>query len=154
MRENEDIWYGSFKRQVKVNESWINKIKMMFSYTTYKFYLYSKMQFKIAYGYDIGTKLNETLCKLYYRRHNAHVLQNAPKKQLLVFNIKDGWDPLCQFLGQPVPGTPFPHKNKNASITNEQMKTNATFLQMQFETKMSYFVILFLIVAVIFYQLW
>ncbi len=31
-----------------------------------------------------------------------------PADRLLVFNVAEGWDPLCQFLEVPVPDTPFP----------------------------------------------
>ncbi len=34
----------------------------------------------------------------------------APDR-LLVFDVKEGWGPLCAFLGVPVPSTPFPHEN-------------------------------------------
>ena len=30
---------------------------------------------------------------------------------LLVWNIKDGWEPLCKFLGKPVPTEPMPREN-------------------------------------------
>jgi len=43
----------------------------------------------------------------------------APKDQLLVFKVSDGWEPLCKFLGKPIPSEEFPHKNKGASITDE-----------------------------------
>ena len=35
-----------------------------------------------------------------------------PKEDLLIFNVKDGWRPLCDFLGVPIPkNIPFPHVN-------------------------------------------
>jgi hypothetical protein len=34
-----------------------------------------------------------------------------PAGQLLVYEVKDGWEPLCEFLGQPVPEEPFPRTN-------------------------------------------
>jgi hypothetical protein len=34
----------------------------------------------------------------------------APER-LLVFNVEQGWGPLCEFLGTRVPNTPFPHEN-------------------------------------------
>jgi Sulfotransferase domain len=34
----------------------------------------------------------------------------APER-LLVFEVKDGWEPLCTFLDQPVPTVPFPRTN-------------------------------------------
>ena len=34
------------------------------------------------------------------------------KEDLLVWNLKDGWEPLCTFLGKPIPDGPIPHDNK------------------------------------------
>ena len=36
----------------------------------------------------------------------------VPKENLLVWNVKDGWGPLCEFLGKPIPDGPIPHDNK------------------------------------------
>lgn len=43
-----------------------------------------------------------------YDKHNEAVRKKVPKKQLLDFKPKDGWGPLCDFLGLPVPDVPFP----------------------------------------------
>ena len=34
-----------------------------------------------------------------------------PPERLLVYNVKEGWEPLCRFLNVPVPEGPFPHLN-------------------------------------------
>ena len=39
------------------------------------------------------------------------VKQDVPAEQLLVFQVADGWEPLCDFLGCEVPDGPFPHVN-------------------------------------------
>jgi hypothetical protein len=39
------------------------------------------------------------------------VKETVPTDKLLVFNVKEGWKPLCDFLGVPVPDTPFPRVN-------------------------------------------
>ena len=44
-----------------------------------------------------------------YREHNRRVREGVPAERLLVFNVADGWQPLCEFLGVPVPDEPFPH---------------------------------------------
>jgi len=44
-----------------------------------------------------------------YRRNNQKVRDIVPADKLLVFNVADGWDPLCRFLDVPRPDTPFPH---------------------------------------------
>ena len=46
-----------------------------------------------------------------YNRHNETVQKVIPKDRLLVFQASDGWDPLCRFLGVPVPAEPFPKVN-------------------------------------------
>ncbi|KAJ5216272.1 uncharacterized protein N7498_002679 [Penicillium cinerascens] len=46
-----------------------------------------------------------------YREHNAHVQEITPEGSLLVYNIKDGWEPICKFLGLDVPATPFPRND-------------------------------------------
>ena len=44
--------------------------------------------------------------------HHADVVRNSiPAHRLLVYEVKDGWGPLCAFLGTPVPSTPFPKTN-------------------------------------------
>jgi hypothetical protein len=47
-----------------------------------------------------------------FNRHNAEVKRVVPPDRLLVYEVKEGWAPLCAFLGVPVPeGKPFPHVN-------------------------------------------
>ena len=47
----------------------------------------------------------------FFNRHNADVMAAIPKDRLLVYEVKQGWEPLCDFLGVPVPSTPFPREN-------------------------------------------
>ena len=51
-----------------------------------------------------------------YRDHIARVKATARSDQLLVFEAKDGWEPLCSFLGVPVPENDYPHLNDTAQI--------------------------------------
>ncbi len=47
-----------------------------------------------------------------YQQHVDEVIRHVPADKLLVFDVKQGWEPLCKFLGVPVPdGVPFPHLN-------------------------------------------
>jgi hypothetical protein len=47
----------------------------------------------------------------FFRRHTETVVATVPKDRLLVFDVKQGWEPLCAFLGVPVPDTPYPREN-------------------------------------------
>jgi hypothetical protein len=44
-------------------------------------------------------------------RYHEDVKRNVPSDRLLVWSVKDGWEPLCEFLGTSVPDMPFPHLN-------------------------------------------
>lgn len=43
--------------------------------------------------------------------HNNAVKETIPASQLLVFEVKEGWEPLCAFLDVPVPAGEFPRSN-------------------------------------------
>lgn len=51
-----------------------------------------------------------------FEEHNADVVKHVPAERLLVHEAKDGWEPLCRFLGKPVPEVPYPHSNEAAVI--------------------------------------
>ncbi len=53
----------------------------------------------------------EEEAKAAYERHNAKVRSAIPPERLLEWKPGDGWDPLCEKLGVPVPDEPFPRLN-------------------------------------------
>ena len=55
---------------------------------------------------DDWSKQNMINC---YLAHIENVKKLCPPKQLLLFNAADGWEPLCTFLGVPIPDEPYPH---------------------------------------------
>jgi Sulfotransferase domain len=46
-----------------------------------------------------------------FERHNAEVRRRIPPDRLLVFEVAQGWEPLCDLLRVPVPAEPFPRVN-------------------------------------------
>ena len=51
-----------------------------------------------------------------FNAHTDAVKKTIPEKQLLVYQVKDGWEPLCKFLGKPIPAEPFPRSNDRAEF--------------------------------------
>jgi Sulfotransferase domain len=47
-----------------------------------------------------------------FERHNETVRLRVPPERLLVFDVREGWEPLCDFLGVEVPDGPFPRLNE------------------------------------------
>jgi hypothetical protein len=59
-----------------------------------------------------------------YKQHVEDVKAAVPPEKLLIFTVDQGWEPLCKFLGVPVPATPFPNVNDRAQI--KQVIANIT----------------------------
>ncbi len=51
-----------------------------------------------------------------FEARTAEVATTVPADRLLVFDVAQGWEPLCEFLGVPTPYGPFPHVNDRASM--------------------------------------
>jgi hypothetical protein len=51
-----------------------------------------------------------------FERHNAEVQRRVPRDRLLVYDVKSGWGPLCEFLGVQEPEEPFPRTNDAAEM--------------------------------------
>lgn len=51
-----------------------------------------------------------------FKRHNEEVRRRVPEEQLLVYEVGQGWGPLCHFLGVEVPEEPFPRLNDTAEM--------------------------------------
>lgn len=51
-----------------------------------------------------------------FEEHNEAVRREVPADRLLVFEVARGWQPLCDFLGVPVPDAPFPRANDGATF--------------------------------------
>ncbi|CAK1364100.1 unnamed protein product [Cercospora beticola] len=51
-----------------------------------------------------------------FETHNAHIRAIVPADNLLEWEPKDGWQPLCDFLGKAVPAEPFPYSNKGDDV--------------------------------------
>ena len=47
-----------------------------------------------------------------FEQHNADVQAAFGPDRLLVYEVAQGWEPLCGFVGLPVPDAPFPHLNR------------------------------------------
>jgi len=52
----------------------------------------------------------------WFTRRNQAVIDSLPADRLLVFSPKEGWAPLCAFLGVPVPKAPFPRVNSRDEL--------------------------------------
>ncbi|EMC92208.1 hypothetical protein BAUCODRAFT_281935 [Baudoinia panamericana UAMH 10762] len=84
-----------------LDPTWAGRIAVVGAYIT-----------RIQAGY--ATTLDEVRVRsrVAYQHHYRDVRDIVPKERLLDFDLRDGWKPLCEFLGKPVPDVPFPHENE------------------------------------------
>ena len=117
----EGSWMESLKRHLDLYFAMRSNIASMLSPTA------RKMQS------DLHSFLNATIgscnpkstyvMRKRYRIHNHRVKSIVPADKLLVYNVKEGWKPLCDFLECEVPTVSFPHENIKAEITMSVMMT-------------------------------
>ena len=64
-----------------------------------------------------------------YRSHIETVQRSVSAARLLVYDVTEGWAPLCQFLGVDVPKQEFPHRNTTREFREAtQMKPKSDFI--------------------------
>ena len=51
-----------------------------------------------------------------FNKWNAEVKAAVDPSRLLIFEVSQGWEPLCAFLGVPVPDVPFPRVNDTTEM--------------------------------------
>jgi hypothetical protein len=76
--------------------------------------LFPSMKLFKKFGERLRKKMGGTDkegCIEFYKKYNEEVIEKCPKDKLLIYNVKQGWEPLCKFLGVPVPNKPFPKLN-------------------------------------------
>ena len=125
VRDSEDAWLKSWKEHLQLGS------KMLPFYVRVLFYILPWMK-KTKHFFDtlhqaIYGSFNPEATALYrvkYRQHNERVQAVIPAEKLLVFNVKQGWKPLCEFLGCDVPSTPFPRVNVAHSDTKSKISNN------------------------------
>lgn len=62
-------------------------------------------------GFFHGKFLDKQYAIEQMQRRYQEVQERVPREKLLVFDVKQGWEPLCRFLNVPVPDKPFPRLN-------------------------------------------
>ncbi|OIW27920.1 hypothetical protein CONLIGDRAFT_682928 [Coniochaeta ligniaria NRRL 30616] len=118
MRRDVDAWHASVVRTlVHANESWAFWVaswldrECFWAWHVYERFLWPLL-FRAPDG-DMGKAVRRN-ARWIAREHCDMIRGLVPKERLLEWYIDDGWEPLCRFLGKPVPDVEFPHANAAA----------------------------------------
>ena len=125
-------------------------------YIIYQLYyvrhVWIKTYFEETYNIPINKLLNDESEQLFVET-DAQTLDDIKnsvtnKENLLLFDVNDGWEPLCKFLHVDIPkDIPFPHENKGPTMTQKMIKKFANVIEAQL--KNDYFVTLLTIVTIL-----
>ena len=70
----------------------------------------------IMTGMYEAVEAGEEAAVRFYEDHAREVKRVVPNTQLLCFQVKQGWRPLCEFLNVPEPSGPFPRVNDTSTM--------------------------------------
>ena len=124
IRDSPEAWAKSCQTAFGPHRQTVNTIGMKFicrffpfllgmSYDTWPFMnalFFGKLSTELGWDENIQNFDANHMCK-YYLDWIKEIKANVPKNQLLIFNVKEGWKPLCEFLEVDVPEVEFPRTN-------------------------------------------
>lgn len=110
-----EAWFDSTMETIYFTETmWQFKVLELLTPFGRKF---GPMSRKLIWGRaHRGTMPDRQRAIAYYKEHIETVKAAVPPERLLVYSVDQGWEPLCAFLGVPVPATPFPNVNDRAEF--------------------------------------
>ncbi|MEO6387557.1 MAG: sulfotransferase family protein [Croceibacterium sp.] len=81
--------------------------------------------FRLTVFGDLGDRLGDRARMVeYFNAWNQAVIDEVPADKLLVYAAGDGWEPLCAFLGVPVPPEPYPRVNSREEMSENTGRIN------------------------------
>lgn len=63
-----------------------------------------------------GRFADKEFARTIFYKHIEEVKASVPPEKLLVYDVSEGWGPLCKFLIRPEPDGPIPHLNKKENF--------------------------------------
>ena len=128
LRDSEEVWAKSWAKQNEMLQSFgglFNRAVIWFWIIARR--ICGKRTFirlvnsacHAAYG-SVNSK-STVLFKKKYREHNERVKAVIPREKLLIYNVKQGWKPLCEFLGCDVPEMEFPKENVSLAFSQKKI---------------------------------
>ena len=74
----------------------------------------------------------------------------VPPEKLLIWNVKEGWEPLCNFLNKPIPSEELPRENKTGDkeyLEQYYYQSNLYKTSMAFATNYCYMLLIFILIT-------
>jgi hypothetical protein len=124
-RDNAEQWFRSSLSTViryadlMIPQTWFARLQALFSPADPKGLHLVELIMRHAPMFDAlwrDYRNGTSTAKQLYHDYNAEIKRLVSEERLLVFNVKEGWAPLCKFLKEEVPDTEFPSRNSKADF--------------------------------------
>jgi len=120
VRDDPEQWYGSVDRTIRQFEILMGTYALRFvnwmrgtDFNTMRNVTYGHLIFDQPLGNVLDDPFADKQKSMRtYENWIEGVKKHVPEEKLLVFNVKQGWEPLCAFLGVDAPDEPFPRSNE------------------------------------------
>jgi len=161
VRENNEVWYKSVHTFFEELHRWpLQRLYpiMYLTPTGYRsmkhlcfpalYFQFGTVKTHSAY-YDMDNPSVKHMLTTRYEAHNAHVMLHCPPNDLLIMNVKEGWRPLCNFIGISERDEPLPHLNQSGVQNEVQQYISEMMADYTWRCKKEIFCSLFLILVII-----
>jgi len=145
----EDSWVKSMANQLKTVEAVKSRTMALLSPTMRKMYYIGDSNVRALVG--SCNKNSTCVFRKRYRIHNHHVKSIVSPDKLLVYNVQQGWKPLCDFLGCEVPPVAFPYENVKGEVAKSLVSLSVTRFgcQVKWEIQRNVFVIMCVLLMIV-----
>lgn len=131
-RESSEVWFRSWDtltksitQPVRYTAGMLEKIRKYQQYLRWLFSVVNNDDNYLTAPLPLPNQNKESSIAS-YEEHNRRVREVIPEDKLLVYSVKQGWEPLCDFLEvENCPSTPFPKSNSARSV---QVQSIAAFV--------------------------
>ena len=120
VRDSPEEWTRSVRSTI-FSSSWSKTLlmKLLFSLPLSNLYYLQYIQQVSFNAHNVNPLDPECDLQALYTDWKEHVINTIPEDRLLVYSVKEGWEPLSRFLGVPVPDEKFPHLNNSREFKKD-----------------------------------
>lgn len=127
-----------FIKQIYDPSSFSGRIRAFFSPVETSTYAFNHLVMKCSPMYQAlmhDWRTGAQTGKQWYEDYNKEIKEIVPREKLLVYNVKQGWGPLCEFLGEKPPPLKFPVRNDRQTF-QKNLDGLASFVKSESQNKM------------------
>lgn len=121
-RESSEVWFRSWDTLTKTITqparygTFLSRVRKLGYYLRWLFSIINKDDSYLTVPFPLPNQKKEQAISS-YEEHNRRVREVIPPERLLEYNVKEGWEPLCEFLEVAnCPTDPFPKSNSARAV--------------------------------------